>query len=128
MTAYEITTRLVGSVMCLRDRAGEPIAGAVSIHGSLATSQRAQPGAVPARVLACHGALDPHVPPGDVTAFTEEMSTAGADWQLIVYGGAVHGFTHAHARPGAIPGVAYDPRADARSFTATSSFLAEIFA
>jgi len=40
----------------------------------------------------------------------------------------VHGFTHAHARPGAIPGVAYDPCADARSFTATSSFLAEIFA
>jgi dienelactone hydrolase len=83
---------------------------------------------VPAKVLVCHGALDPHVPPGDVTALAEEMSTAGADWQLIMYGGAVHGFTHAHARPGAIPGVAYDPRADARSFTATSSFLAEIFA
>jgi dienelactone hydrolase len=117
-----------GMVALALARAGEPIAGAVSIHGSLATSQRAQPGAVPAKVLVCHGALDPHVPPGDVTALAEEMSTAGADWQLIMYGGAVHGFTHAHARPGAIPGVAYDPRADARSFTATSSFLAEIFA
>ncbi len=117
-----------GMVALSLARAGEPIAGAVSIHGSLATSQRAQPGAVPAKVLACHGALDPHVPAGDVTAFAEEMSAAGADWQLILYGGAVHGFTHAHARPGAIPGVAYDPRADARSFTATSSFLAEIFA
>jgi dienelactone hydrolase len=117
-----------GMVALALARAGGPIAGAVSIHGSLATSQRAQPGAVPAKVLVCHGALDPHVPPGDVTAFAEEMSTAGADWQLIMYGGAVHGFTHAHARPGAIPGVAYDPRADARSFTATSSFLAELFA
>jgi dienelactone hydrolase len=109
-------------------RSGEPIAGAVSIHGSLATSQRAQPGAVPAKILVCHGALDPHVPPGDVTAFAEEMNAAGADWQLIMYGGAVHGFTHAHARPGAIPGAAYDPRADARSFAATSAFLAEVFA
>lgn len=117
-----------GMVALALARAGEPIAGAVSMHGSLATSQRARPGAVPARMLVCHGALDPHVPPGDVTAFAEEMSAAAADWQLIMYGGAVHGFTHAHARPGAIPGVAYDPRADARSFTATSAFLAEVFA
>jgi hypothetical protein len=45
-----------------------------------------------------------------------------------MYGGAVHGFTHAHATPGAIPGVAYDQRADQRSFAAISAFLAEIFA
>jgi dienelactone hydrolase len=117
-----------GMVALTLARAGEPIAGAVSIHGSLATSSRAQPGAVRARVLACHGALDPHVPPGDVTAFAEEMNDAAADWQLIMYGGAVHGFTHAHAVPGAVPGVAYDPRADSRSFTAACGFLAEIFA
>jgi dienelactone hydrolase len=117
-----------GMVALTLARSGEPIAGVVSIHGSLATSKKAQPGAVRARVLACHGALDPHVPPGDVTAFAEEMNEASADWQLIMYGGAVHGFTHAHATPGAIPGVAYDPRADTRSFSAASGFLAEIFA
>jgi dienelactone hydrolase len=109
-------------------RSGEPLAGVVSIHGSLATSQPAPPGAVRARVLACHGAADPHVPPGDVTAFAREMDAAGADWQLIMYGGAVHGFTHARATPGAIPGVAYDPRADRRSFAAASGFLAEVLA
>jgi hypothetical protein len=52
----------------------------------------------------------------------------GADWQLIMYGGALHGFTHANAKPGAIPGVAYDRLADIRSFAATRSFLTEIFA
>jgi dienelactone hydrolase len=109
-------------------RSGEPIAGAVSVHGSLAASSKAQPGAVRARVLACHGALDPHVPPGDVMAFAQEMDAAGADWRLIMYGGAVHGFTHAHATPGVIPGVGYDQRADQRSFAAISAFLAEIFA
>jgi dienelactone hydrolase len=82
---------------------------------------------VRARVLACHGAADPHVPPGHVTAFAQEMDTAGADWQLIMYGGAQHGFTHASAVPGAVPGVAYDPRADHRSFTAASAFLADVF-
>jgi len=79
-----------------------------------------------ARVLVCHGALDPHVPMADVTRFAEEMTSAGADWQLIMYGGAVHGFTHAHAVPGAVPGVAYDAAADQRSFLAARTFLAEV--
>lgn len=116
-----------GMVALALARSGEPVTGAISIHGSLTTGSRAQPGAVRARLLVCHGALDPHVPLGDVTAFAEEMNSAGADWQLIMYGGAVHGFTHSHAAPGAVPGVVYDPLADARSFAATRAFLTEIF-
>jgi dienelactone hydrolase len=108
-------------------RSGERLAGTVSIHGSLATGRPAEPGGVQARLLVCHGALDPHVPLGHVTAFAEEMSAAGADWQLIMYGGALHGFTHRHAQPGVTPGVAYHPLADDRSFTATRTFLADIF-
>jgi dienelactone hydrolase len=81
----------------------KPVAGAVSIHGSLATSRRAEPGAVRARLLACHGALDPHVPLADVTAFADEMNHADADWQVVMYGGALHGFTHSRATPGAVP-------------------------
>jgi dienelactone hydrolase len=57
-----------------------------------------------------------------------EMDHAHADWQLIMYGGAMHGFTHEHATPGAIPGVAYDALADRRSFAATLAFLAEALA
>jgi hypothetical protein len=44
-----------------------------------------------------------------------------------MYGGALHGFTHSGAVPGAVPGVAYDPLADGRSFAATRAFLTEIF-
>jgi dienelactone hydrolase len=111
--------------------AGPPatgLAGVVSIHGSLATTRPAVPGAVTARVLVCHGASDPHVPPGDVTAFAEEMNRAGADWELVMYGRAMHGFTHRDAvpgAPGAMPGVAYDRLADERSFAAARAFLAE---
>ena len=108
--------------------AGPRLAGVVSIHGSLATSAPAQPGAVTARILACHGAADPHVPPADVAAFAEEMNHAGADWQLIMYGQAQHGFTHRHAVPGATQGVAYDRLADERSFAAVRAFLAEALA
>ena len=108
-------------------RSGAPIAAAVSIHGSLATSVRAEPGQVRARLLVCHGALDPHVPLADVTAFAEEMNAAGVDWELIMYGGAQHGFTHTDAKPGAIPGVAYHEQADILSFAATRDFLARAF-
>lgn len=72
-------------------------------------------------------AIDPHIPMADVDAFVEEMSEADADWQLIAYGGAVHGFTHKDAVPGAIPGVEYDARTDERSFAAARLFLAEPF-
>jgi len=109
-------------------RAGTNLAAAVSIHGSLATSAPAQPGAVTARILACHGAADPHVPPADVAAFAAEMNHAGADWELVMYGRAQHGFTHQHAVPGAMPGVAYDRLADERSFAAVRALLAEALA
>jgi hypothetical protein len=51
------------------------------------------------------------------------VDRASADWQLIVYGGAMHGFTHQHARRGSrcrLP-----PLADERSFVATRAFLAD---
>jgi dienelactone hydrolase len=108
-------------------RQGEPVVAAVSIHGSLGTPSPAQPGQVTARLLVLHGASDPHVPLTQVTDFAEEMTAAGADWQLIMYGGAQHGFTHTHARPGETPGVAYDETADRRSFAAAASFLAATF-
>lgn len=108
-------------------RSGCELAGVVSVHGSLQTGRPAQPGGVRAKILVCHGAQDPHVPLAHVTAFAEEMDRAGADWQLIVYGGAMHGFTHEHAVPGATPGVAYHAEADARSSAAMRTFFDELF-
>jgi dienelactone hydrolase len=106
-------------------RSGADLTGVVSVHGSLSTVRPAEPGAVRARVLVCHGASDPHVPMNDVIAFAQEMNRARADWQLTVYGNALHGFTHRHTAPGATPGVAYDPLADERSFAAARTFLAD---
>lgn len=118
-----------GGMAALRlARAGADLAGAVSIHGTLSTSQRAEQGAVKAEVLVCHGSADPHIPMSDVVAFAEEMDRADADWQLIAYGGAVHGFTHRHATPGATPGVAYDRKADELSFAAARDFLQRVLA
>ena len=107
-------------------RFGTDIAGVISMHGALATKAPAQPGAVRAKILACHGASDPHVPWSDVVAFSDEMTNASANWQLIAYGGAVHGFTHRNAVPGATPGVEYHEATDRRSFAAAQAFLEEL--
>ena len=93
-------------------RSGMDLAGVISLHGSLERSCAAQTGSVKAKILVCHGALDPHVPMAQVNAFAEEMNSAGADWQLIIYGGAMHGFTHEVGPYG--PGVAYHADSDAR--------------
>jgi dienelactone hydrolase len=116
-----------GMVVLTLARAGLDLAGVVSMHGALGASHRAQEDAVTAKILVCHGALDPHVPMSDVDAFVDEMNGAGADWQLDIYGGAVHGFTHKDAVPGAIPGVDYDEPTDRRSFAAARAFFDELF-
>lgn len=108
-------------------RSGAAIAGVVSFHGLLDTPRPAEPGAIGCRVLACTGAADPLVPPEQVAAFEREMARAGADWQLVTYGGAQHAFTNPAADAVGYPGLAYDERADRRSWRAMQAFLAEIF-
>ena len=116
-----------GMVVLELARNGIDLAGVVCVHGSLATTSAAQPGSIRPRILVCHGALDPHGPPAHVAAFVEEMNGAGADWQLVVYGGAMHGFTHETAT-GQTPGVLYHAPSDARSSAAIRSFLEELWA
>jgi dienelactone hydrolase len=64
----------------------------------------------------------------DVATFVEEMTHAEADWRLTMYGNAMHGFTHAHAVPGELPGVAYDRETDELSFAEAAEFFAQAFA
>jgi dienelactone hydrolase len=109
-------------------RSGAPLSAAVSFHGLLSTPQPAQPGVIKASVLALHGTDDPIVPPEQVNAFMAEMKAAGADWQLIAYGNAVHGFTRRDAATlGMGPAVAYDGKADSRSWQAMRALLSERF-
>ena len=67
------------------------------------------------------------MPTAQVTVFADEMRDAGADWQLIVYGGAMHGFTHEHADRGGRRASRITRASDARSSLAIRAFLAEAF-
>jgi dienelactone hydrolase len=109
-------------------RDGAAVRGVVSFHGGLATKQPAVAGQVRAKVLVCNGADDPFVPPTQLAEFSEEMTKAGVDWQVINYGGTVHSFTNPDAASIGAPGIAYNKSADERSWQAMTSFLTEIFA
>ncbi len=116
-----------GSCSLEMARDGAPLKGVVSFHGALETQSPAEPGKVQAKVLVCHGADDPFVPVEHVTAFEEEMTKAGVDWQVISYGGTVHSFTNPEA-DGSIEGICYNKQADERSWQAMQAFFDEIFA
>lgn len=115
-----------GSVALELARSGAALAGAVACHASLATPMPARPGEIAASILALHGDADPLVPSSDVDAFRAEMDQAGADWQIVVYGGAQHSFTRPDADGFGITGVAYHPRADDRSWKSIDVFLSEV--
>lgn len=108
-------------------RDGAELKGVVSFHGGLDTPTPTDPKRIRTKVLALHGADDPYVPPEQVATFEQEMRTGGVDWQLISYGGAVHGFTNPDNGNDNSKGAAYNAAADARSWTAMQQFFAELF-
>ena len=109
-------------------RDGAPVKGVVSFHGGLSTQAPAEAGKTKGKVLVCHGADDPFVPPDMVNTFAEEMTKAGVDWQLISYGGTVHSFTNPTASTVGNPGISYNKSADERSWQSMRNFFNEIFA
>jgi dienelactone hydrolase len=108
-------------------RSGAAVACLVSFHGGLDTKRPAPVGAIKGKILACTGSADPIVPADQVDRFQKEMSDAGADWQVIVYGGAKHAFTNTAADQISLPGFGYSPSADARSWTAMQNLFSEVF-
>ena len=116
-----------GGVVLELARSGADTQAVVSFHGNLDTPDAADANDIRAKVLACHGSADPHVPAEQVAAFVAEMNGAGVDWQLMMYGNAVHSFTDWGAGDDPSQGVAYDEAADQRSWADMQQLLAEIF-
>ncbi len=108
-------------------RAGAPISGVVSFHGGLDTPAPDDAKNIRGKVLALHGADDTFVPPAQVAAFQEEMRKAKVDWQMVLYGGAVHSFTNPDSGSDPSKGVAYNEKADRRSWEHMKIFFAELF-
>jgi dienelactone hydrolase len=102
-------------------RAGLPLTGVVSFHGGLKAPLPAALGTVNAPILSCVGAEDPTIPLEDRTAFEQEMNTAGATWQTVLYSGVGHSYTNKDIP--VQPGFSYHAWADEQSWSAMRSFF-----
>jgi dienelactone hydrolase len=116
-----------GGVALELARGGSDISGVVSFHGNLDTPNPEDANNIRAKVLVLHGADDPYVPQEQIDKFKEEMRNAGVDWQLFMYGDAVHSFTNPGSGNDKSRGAAYNEKADKRSFRAMMDFFDEIF-
>lgn len=109
-------------------RAGADVDAVVSLHGGLATPLPAATGAVNGAVLVLNGAADRAVSREEVAAFQAEMSEAGADWQFVDFGGAVHCFAEPDAGSDPASNCRYDPRAAVRAYSMMGDLFRERFA
>ena len=129
-----VTSSNIGAIgfcfggLCVLDlvRSGADVKGVVSFHGLLNAPDNIANPRITSKVLALHGFDDPMVTADQVMAFGQEMTHAKADWELNMYGNAMHGFTNPEANdPGF--GTVYNDKADARSWIAMKEFFKEIF-
>lgn len=74
-------------------RAGFPVVGVVSIHGSLGKAADRKNGALTAKILIENPADDQSVTPENMSNLIKEMNDGKADWQIITYANSKHTFT-----------------------------------
>ncbi len=114
--------------LCVLDlaRIGTDINGVISVHGLFPSPGNTQGTKIKAKVLVLHGNEDPMVPVDSVVELEKELTEAGADWQIHVYGNTMHAFTNPSANDHSM-GTVYNEVADKRSWIAVKNFLQEIF-
>ena len=114
--------------LCVLDlaRTGADILGAASFHGLFSPPGNTEGKEISAKVLVMHGWDDPMAAPDQALALADELTAAGADWQIHAYGNTVHAFTNPAAND-VEHGTVYDANADRRSWQSLQLFLAEIF-
>jgi len=100
-------------------RGGLPVAGVVSIHGSLGKDQSRKNGPISTKILVENPADDKSVTPEDYNNLIKEMNEGNADWQIITYAHSKHTFTDPKSAD-------YNPVMAKRAWNHTLMFLKEI--
>jgi dienelactone hydrolase len=116
-----------GAVALDLARSGADVKGVATFHANLSTKMPAQKGVLKAAVLAMNGADDKFVSHEQIHGFYDEMRAAGADWQFVQLGGAVHCFAEPDEH-NAVPGCNFNAAAYKRSLFLMHGFFNEAFA
>lgn len=114
--------------LCALDlaRSGAKIRGVVSFHGLLNKGFSYADKSITSKVLVCHGYKDPMVSPQDLLAFTQEMEEQGVDFQVHIFGEAMHAFTHPEANNPSL-GTLFHKISSQRAELLMKNFFSEIF-
>jgi len=123
-----------GSTVQALAYSGAPLAGIVSFHGGLIPASAEAVAKNKAKILICHGALDPSMKQEQIDAYLKSLNDGKVDYEFKQYAGAYHAFTNpdsdktAAANPSMKGFIAYSPTADHRSWSDMQVFFDEIFA
>lgn len=114
-------------------RGGAPVKGVVSFHGLLGwhfanftAPKVANAQKISGKLLILHGYKDPFVTPEEIVAVQKEFNDAGVDWEMDIYGQAVHAFANPEATDEK-GGVLYHPVIAERAGSAMLRFFKELF-
>ena len=99
---------------------GAPLLGFVSVHGAFQKFSREAAKNIKGRVLILHGAEDPVAPMEELNDVVSQFRAAKVDFEVNLYSGAAHGFTH--------PQNPSEVRADEEYKVAMTRFFKDILA
>ncbi len=117
-----------GGTTCLQLACGgADLKAVVSFHGSLFTPSPEEAAAVKGKVLICNGAADAFIQAADRDGLVKAFEAAKVDYVFADYAGAVHAFTNPDAGKAGMKGVAYDEKADKRSWAHMKLMFDEAF-
>jgi dienelactone hydrolase len=106
---------------------GVDLDAVVAFHAGLTFPDTSGLKDIAGAVLILHGGRDPHVPDEDLTGLWQAMEAAGIEYQINIYGGAVHSFTNPESGTDPSRGAAYNETAATRSWAEMQMLLDEIF-
>src|ERR1051326_3632791 len=114
-----------GAVVLAEAEHGAGLDAVVSFHGAILPA-KVDSGTVKARVLVLTGADDPMVPGKAVEGFRQMMTKAGANFRIVSYPGARHGFTNPFADSAGMPQLAYNAVAAQKSWDEMPALFREV--
>jgi len=106
-------------------RSGANLDAVVCLHGDLQTTMPAKKGDIKAAIFVLHGSKDPAAPKDGRDALEAELDAAGANWQMLVFGGRLHSFAEEETM---MKGVAeYHAGAAHQTFRMLDEFIQDAF-
>ena len=120
---YAIGYCFGGGLALEQARAGADFKATVVFHITYPNPVQANtPSGIKGRVLALHGSVDPVTPKPAMDALQEELTAAKVDWQVMMFGGAVHSFCDPTANAGP---TRYDEKLCRKSYAMMREFFRE---